>query len=84
MADIGVNQNWLVSPTAEVEEMWKNVQIQEKKSAVAACRRNIMELEQKIEDIQKGAILGLKAREKMLTMEIQKLESNGIVDAETQ
>jgi hypothetical protein len=84
MADIGSGANWLVSPTAEVEQMWKKVQIQEKKSAVSACDRSIAESRQKIADIENGIIVGLEARKKMLQMEIRKLESDKIVNAETQ
>lgn len=84
MADVGSGTNWLVSPTAEVEGMWKKVQIQEKKSAVSACDRSIAESRQKIADIESGVIVGLEARKKMLLMEIRKLETEKIVDAETQ
>ena len=80
MADIGSGTNWLVSPTKEVEDMWKKVQIQEKRSAVAAAERSISEAKQKISDIENGVIVGLEARKKMLKMEITKLETDGIVD----
>jgi DNA repair exonuclease SbcCD ATPase subunit len=87
MADIG-SSNWLVSPNKDVESMWLDVQIQEKRSRMAGSKRAILEAEQKIEDIQKGVILDLKAKVIMLEREIkflqQKKQSQDIVDAETQ
>jgi len=74
MADLN-STNWLVSPNRDVEQMWFDVQIQEKKSALASTKRSLDELKQKIEDIQKGQIVGLNARALMLSREIQFLES---------
>ena len=74
MADIGINQNWLVSPTKEVEDMWMQQQVQEKKSQIAATKRSIMECEQKIEDLEKGVMLNLKAKLIMLEKEVGFLE----------
>lgn len=74
MADIGSGANWLVSPTAEVEDMWKRKQIQEKKSQVAAALRALSECKQKIEDLQNGVMLDINARIIMLKKEIGFLE----------
>ena len=68
MADLGITKNWLVSPTKEIDEMWIQVQIQERKSAVARYRQDI-------EDLQKGRILDLQARIKMCELEIKQLEA---------
>ena len=69
MADIGLAKNWLVSPTEEIDAMWVQVSIQEKKSAVARYKQDI-------EDLQKGRILDLQARIKMCELEISKLEAD--------
>jgi len=86
MADIKVQQNWLVSPNKDIEKMWYDVQIQEKKSAIAAGKRSLDELKQKIEDIQKGQVVGVKARVLMLEREVsfleQKKQNEKIIDAE--
>ena len=74
MADIGSGSNWLVSPTAEVEDMWKQRQIQEKRSAVAAANRTLSECQQKIEDLQKGVMVDIQAKIIMLNKEIGFLE----------
>ena len=68
MADLEVPKNWLVSPTKEIDEMWIKVQIQQKKSAINRFLQDI-------EDLQKGRILDLTARIKMLELEIKTLES---------
>lgn len=68
MSDIPIEKNWLVSPTKEIDEMWIRVQIQQKISAVNRYKQDI-------EDLQKGRILDLTARIKMLELEIKKLES---------
>ena len=73
MADIGIQRNWLVSPTKEIDEMWIKVQIQEKKS-------QIVRYKQDIEDPQKGRILDLQARIKMCELEVAKLESSLAID----
>jgi hypothetical protein len=81
MADIGVQQRWLVSPNRDVEEMWKSVQIQEKKSRIARYRQDI-------DDLEKGKIVDLRAKILMLEREVKFLENKKaeeqIVDAETQ
>lgn len=66
MADSRVNTQYLVSPSKEVEEMWVDVRIQEKKSNIAAVK-------QAIEDLEKGKILELKAKQKMYEMELEHL-----------
>jgi len=75
MADIGIPKNWLVSPTKEIDDMWRQVSIQEKKSQIARWKQDI-------EDLQKGRILDLQARIKMAELEIQKLESAIVVEAD--
>lgn len=74
MADLN-SRNWLVSPNKDVEDMWRDVQIQEKRSAVAAAKRSLDEYRQKIEDIEKGMMVDLNARIIMLNREIQMLEA---------
>jgi len=69
MADIGIAKNWMVSPTKEIDEMWVQVQIQEKKSMINRYTQDI-------EDLEKGRMLDLKARIKMLELEIGKLQSD--------
>lgn len=69
MSDIPIEKNWLVSPTKEIDEMWIKVQIQQKISAINRFKQDI-------EDLQKGRILDLTARIKMLELEIIKLESD--------
>ena len=73
MADIGVNKQWLVSPTKEIEDMWLTVQIQEKRSRIARHRQDI-------EDLQKGKLTELNASIKMLEMEVKELEGKLVVD----
>jgi hypothetical protein len=73
MADIGVPRNWLVSPTKEIEDMWIDVQIQEKKSRIVRHRQDI-------EDLQKGKLTELNAIIKMLEMEVKELEQKKAVD----
>jgi len=68
MSDIEIPKNWLVSPTKEIDEMWIKVQIQQKVSAINRYKQDI-------EDLQKGRILDLTARIKMLELEVKKLES---------
>jgi hypothetical protein len=68
MSDIEIPKNWLVSPTKEIDEMWIKVQIQQKVSAINRYKQDI-------EDLQRGRILDLTARIKMLELEINKLES---------
>lgn len=68
MADNPVNQNWLVSPTKEIEEMWVKVKIQEQKS-------KIVRWNQDVEDLMKGRILDFQSRIKMAELEIRSLEN---------
>ena len=86
MADVGSGSNWLVSATAEVEDMWKRKQIQEKRYAKAAANRALAECEQKVEDLQKCVMVDIKAKIIMLNKEIGHLElkrKNGeIVDVD--
>lgn len=67
MADIGMQRQWLVSPTAEIEQMWKHVQIQEKRSTINRYRQDI-------EDLTKGRMLDLQAKILMLELEIRTIE----------
>jgi hypothetical protein len=78
MADIGQQQNWLVSPNKEVEDMWMKVRIQEKKSQLAGYRRSIKECEQKIEDLKEGVMVDLTAKAIMIEKEISFLELKSI------
>lgn len=66
MADLGRQENWLVSPTKEVEVKWMDVRIQEVKSKMAANK-------QRIEDAIKGVVVDLEAKNMMLQMELDKL-----------
>lgn len=68
MADIPIQKTWLVSPTKEIDEMWIKVEIQQKISQLNRYKQDI-------EDLQKGRILDLTARIRMLELEIKKLES---------
>ena len=69
MADLGIQKNYLVSPTKEIDEMWIKVEIQQKKSMINRKRQDI-------EDLEKGRILDLKAQIKLHELEITKLETN--------
>jgi hypothetical protein len=68
MADIGIPRGWLVSPTKEIDEMWIQVQIQEKVSRIARWTQDI-------QDLEKGKILDLRANIKMAELEIMKLKT---------
>lgn len=68
MADIPVSKNYLVSPTKEIDEMWIQVNIQQKKSMVARKKLDI-------EDLKKGRILDLEAQIKLHELEIRELEA---------
>jgi len=68
MADKGISQNWLVSPTKEIDEMWMKVEIQQKISAVVRKKQDI-------EDLEKGRILDLQAQIKLHELEIKELEN---------
>ena len=67
MTDLGRQENWLVSPTREVEAKWMDVKIQEVRSRIAANT-------QRIEDALKGVIVDLEAKNLMLHMELNKLQ----------
>jgi hypothetical protein len=67
MADIGVTQNWLASPTREIEEKWIDVQIQERKSRIVKTRQDI-------EDLIKGMKVKLEAQVMMLEREVKMLQ----------
>ena len=75
MADIGVNKQWLVSPTKEIEDMWITVQIQEKRSRIARHKQDI-------EDLHKGKLTELYALIKMLELEVKNLETKLALDVE--
>lgn len=67
MADLGVNQKWLVSPTVEVEKKWKKVKIQELVSKIKNTK-------QRIEDLILGEKVKLEAAIMMYEMEKSELE----------
>ena len=73
MADIGVNKQWLVSPTKEIEDMWVQVQIQEKQSRIVKHRQDL-------EDLMKGEVVKIQALIKMLELEKKELETKLAVD----
>lgn len=62
-------RNWLVSTDYEVEKKHLEVQIQERKSRISR-------LEQEIEDLRKGIIVGKEADILMLRKELSLLEAN--------
>ena len=68
MADVGVGQNWLVSPTREIEDKWIEVQIQERKSRIIRYRQDI-------DDLRKGRIVELEAKIMMLELELLEIEA---------
>lgn len=68
MADIGASQNWLVSPTREIEDKWIEVQVQERRS-------RIIRYKQDIEDLRKGRIIELEAKIMMLELELIEIEA---------
>jgi hypothetical protein len=71
MSDIPVDGNWLVSPDAEIERKWIDVQIQERKSRIARHKQDM-------EDLIKGRIVDLEARILMLEKELKELEQKKI------
>ena len=77
MADIGVKQQFLVTPDHEIEQMWIDVQIQEKKSRIVKTRQDI-------EDLIKGMKVKLEAQVMMLEREVKFLENKktAIIDVE--
>lgn len=73
MSDLGANRQWLVSPTKEIEDKWREVQIQERVSRIARYKQDI-------EDLKKGKILELEAKIMMLEMEVERLKSEKTID----
>jgi len=73
MADVPVPQNWLVSPDHGIEEKWRGVQIQERKS-------RIVRHQQDIEDLVHGKIKELEIKITMLQKEIEHLENKKPID----
>ena len=71
MGDIGERQNWLVSPTKEIEDKWVEVQIQERISRIARHKQDI-------EDLKKGRILELEAKIMLLELELKAIQSRKI------
>jgi hypothetical protein len=71
MADIGERQNWLVSPTKEIEDKWVEVQIQERISRIARYKQDI-------EDFKKGRILELEAKIMLLELELKEIRARKI------
>lgn len=76
MADVGVNKQWLVSPTQEIEDMWVKVSIQEKKSRIVKHRQDL-------EDLMQGEVVRIQALIKMLELEQKELESKLVVDVKS-
>jgi hypothetical protein len=76
MADTPVPQNWLVSTSHDVEEKWKEVQIQERISRINRHRQDI-------EDLQKGKIKELEIKITMLEKEVEFLKTKQVVDVAT-
>ena len=76
MADLGVprQEQWLVSPNQEIKDLWKNVRIQEIKSRIVRHKQDI-------EDLERGKIMDLTARIKMLELELRHLETKSITVA---
>lgn len=79
MADLQTKQQqkYLVSPTTEVEERWKKIQISEKVSQINA-------LKLQIEDYHKVVIEKLEVQIIMLQKEVEHLRGQQIVDIEVQ
>ncbi len=67
MADLPVKQQFLASPNLEVEKMWIDVQIQERRSRIIKTRQDI-------EDLIKAHKVKLEAQIIMLEKEIAFLE----------
>ena len=68
MADLQVEGNWLVDPTADIKRKWVEVQIQERKSRIARHKQDI-------EDLKMSKMVELEARILMLDLELKDLES---------
>jgi len=75
MADLPTPQNWLVSPDAEVDEKWRRIQIQERKSRISRHKQDI-------EDLLEGRIKELEIKITMLQKEIEYLEEKQPVDVQ--
>ena len=71
MSDIGERQQWLVSPTKEIEDKWVEVQIQERISRIARYKQDI-------EDFKKGRILELEAKIMLLELELKAISARKI------
>lgn len=67
MPDLGIQGNWLVSPTKEIEDKWIEVQIQERISRINRYKQDI-------EDYQKGRIPEIQAKIMMLELELKTFE----------
>lgn len=77
MGDIGERQQWLVSPTKDIEDKWIEVQIQERRS-------RIVRYKQDIEDLMKGKITELQAKIMMLELELKEIEARRKTDARSE
>jgi hypothetical protein len=75
MSDIGERQQWLVSPTKEIEDKWIEVQIQERVSRIARYKQDI-------EDFKKGRILELEAKIMLLELELKEIRARKITAGE--
>jgi len=71
MSDIGERQQWLVSPTKEIEDKWIEVQIQERISRIARYKQDI-------EDYKKGRILELEAKIMLLELELKEIRARKV------
>ncbi len=67
MADLQVNQNWLVEAQSDVKKKWLEVQIQERASRIARFKQDI-------EDMKKAQIVKIEASIMMLEREKDKLK----------
>ena len=67
MSDLGT-EHWLVSPSAEIERKWIEVQIQERKSRINRHRQDM-------EDLKLGKLVDLEARILILDLELKELEA---------
>jgi hypothetical protein len=75
MSDIGERQQWLVSPTKEIEDKWIEVQIQERVSRIARYKQDI-------EDFKKGRILELEAKIMLLELELKEIRARKVTAGE--
>jgi len=73
MADIPVPQNWLVSPDTNIENKWREIQIQERVSRIARHKQDI-------EDLLKGRVPELEIKITMLEKEIVHLKDKRPID----